>query len=194
MRRRPCARLAAGEDRSGRQETMIFRKSILAAAVVAAMVMPAAAQQSEVLFQHKHWRVELVAWDDGVLGCQATVGTDSESFSLWTFQDSTVQMQFYSKSWDFGEGDSADLQVQVGRLRLHDGAEQLVGSRFGRGRFFQRNSIRSSRLQAHPDFGNRGRRSGARILNQHADIEGADAKGRRRCKDGNFVIVHALDQ
>src|SRR5690606_14282840 len=83
MRRRPCARLAAGEDRSGRQETLIFRKSILAAAVVAAIVMPAAAQQSEVLFQHKRWRVELVAWDDGVLGCQATVGTDSESFSLW---------------------------------------------------------------------------------------------------------------
>lgn len=94
---------------------MIFRKSILATAVVAAMTLPAAAQQSEVLFQHKHWRVELVAWDDGVLGCQATVGTEDESFSLWTFQDSTVQMQFYSKAWDFGEGDSADLQVQIDR-------------------------------------------------------------------------------
>ena len=77
---------------------MIFRKSILATAVVAAMTLPAVAQQSEVLFQHKHWRVELVAWDDGVLGCQATVGTEDESFSLWTFQDSTVQMQFYSKA------------------------------------------------------------------------------------------------
>jgi predicted nuclease of predicted toxin-antitoxin system len=94
---------------------MIFRKSILAAVAAAAMTLPAAAQQSEVLFQHKHWRVELVAWDDGVLGCQATVGTEDESFSLWTFQDSTVQMQFYSKAWDFGEGDSADLQVQIDR-------------------------------------------------------------------------------
>ncbi|GAB1364254.1 hypothetical protein MASR1M32_34900 [Rhodobacter sp.] len=94
---------------------MIFRKSLLAAAAVVALALPAAAQQSEVLFQHKHWRVELVAWDDGVLGCQATVGTDTESFSIWTFQDSTVQLQFYSKAWDFGEGDSADLQLQIDR-------------------------------------------------------------------------------
>ena len=94
---------------------MNFRKSLLAAAAVLAMALPAAAQQSEVLFQHKHWRVELVAWDDGVLGCQATVGTDTESFSIWTFQDSTVQLQFYSKAWDFGEGDSADLQLQIDR-------------------------------------------------------------------------------
>jgi hypothetical protein len=94
---------------------MIFRKSILAAATVAALVLPVAAQQSEILFQHKHWRVELVAWDDGVLGCQATVGDEAESFSLWTFQDETVQLQFYSKSWDFGEGDTADLQVQIDR-------------------------------------------------------------------------------
>ena len=94
---------------------MNFRKSLLAAAAVLAMALPAAAQQSEVLFQHKHWRVELVAWDDGVLGCQATVGTDTESFSIWTFQVSTVQLQFYSKAWDFGEGDSADLQLQIDR-------------------------------------------------------------------------------
>lgn len=94
---------------------MIFRKSLLAAAAVVALALPAAAQQSEVLFQFKHWRVELVAWDDGVLGCQATVGTDTESFSIWTFQDSTVQLQFYSKAWDFGEGDSANLQLQIDR-------------------------------------------------------------------------------
>jgi len=96
-------------------KTMFLREFILGTVAVAALALPAAAQQSEVLFQHKHWRVELVAWDDGVLGCQATVGNDQESFSLWTFQDSTVQMQFYSKAWDFGEGDTADLQVQIDR-------------------------------------------------------------------------------
>jgi hypothetical protein len=52
--------------------------------------------QSEVLFSHKHWQVELVAWDDGVLGCVAQVSSPGESFSIWTFQDEAVQIQFYS--------------------------------------------------------------------------------------------------
>jgi hypothetical protein len=103
---------------------MMMRKCILAAGAVLGLSMgltgglsvtPALAQQSEVLFAHKQWKVELVAWDDGVLGCQANVGTRDESFSIWTFQDSSVQLQFYSKSWDFGEGDTADLQVQIDR-------------------------------------------------------------------------------
>ena len=92
---------------------MFIGKPILAVILLFFSALPIMAQQSEVLFQHKHWRVELVAWDDGALGCQATVGTESESFSIWTFQDATVQLQFYSKAWTFGEGESADLQVQI---------------------------------------------------------------------------------
>lgn len=102
---------------------MKFIKSVvaavtLAAAVVPATITPAAAQQSEVLFQHKHWKVELVAWDDGTLGCVAQVEAPGESFSIWTFQDESVQLQFYSTAWQFGEGQSADLQVQIDRKPL----------------------------------------------------------------------------
>ncbi|MEZ5799144.1 MAG: hypothetical protein R3D63_17705 [Paracoccaceae bacterium] len=94
---------------------MFIRKFVLAACAAASLSAPVAAQQSEVLFSHKHWQVELVAWDDGVLGCLAQVSSPGESFSIWTFQDSSVQLQFYSTAWDFGEGDSADLQVQIDR-------------------------------------------------------------------------------
>jgi hypothetical protein len=86
---------------------------ILLAALLAAL--PAAAQQSEVLFTAKQWQVELVAWDDGVLGCMASVTLPGEQFSIWTFQDESVQLQFFSTGWSFGEGDTADLQVQVDR-------------------------------------------------------------------------------
>lgn len=87
---------------------------IVAALTTGASVLPAlASPQSEVLFSHKHWQVELVAWDDGVLGCVAQVSAPGESFSIWTFQDESVQLQFYSTAWNFGEGDTADLVVQV---------------------------------------------------------------------------------
>ncbi|WP_225029454.1 hypothetical protein [Xinfangfangia pollutisoli] len=90
--------------------------AIIAAATLAASTLPAlAGPQSEVLFQHKHWKVELVAWDDGVVGCMAQVEAPGESLSIWTFQDESVQLQFYSTAWNFGEGQTADLVVQVDR-------------------------------------------------------------------------------
>lgn len=87
----------------------------LAAALLAGFTGVAAAQQSEVLFSHKHWQVEVVGWDDGSVGCVAQVSAPGESFSLWTFPDGSVQLQFYSTAWDFGEGDTADLEVQIDR-------------------------------------------------------------------------------
>ncbi len=75
----------------------------------------AGAQQSEVLFTYKHWQVEVVGWDDGSLGCVAQVSAPGESFSLWTFPDGAVQLQFYSTAWQFAEGETADLEVQVDR-------------------------------------------------------------------------------
>jgi hypothetical protein len=87
----------------------------MAAAFVAATVGAAAAQQSEVLFSHKHWQVEVVGWDDGSVGCVAQVSAPGESFSVWTFPDGAVQLQFYSTAWQFGEGDTANLQVQIDR-------------------------------------------------------------------------------
>ncbi|MBK6467568.1 MAG: hypothetical protein IPL38_11205 [Rhodobacter sp.] len=94
---------------------MILRKIVLALVAAMAFSAPVAARQSEVLFSHKQWQVELVAWDDGGLGCVAQVSSPGESFSVWTFQDGSVQLQFYSTAWDFGEGDTADLQVQIDR-------------------------------------------------------------------------------
>ncbi len=75
----------------------------------------AGAQTSEVLFSHKHWQVEIVGWDDGTVGCVGQVSAPGESFSVWTYPNGEVQLQFYSSAWQFGEGDTADLEVQIDR-------------------------------------------------------------------------------
>ena len=85
------------------------------AAVMAVVAGSAVAQTSEVLFSHKHWQVEIVGWDDGSVGCVGQVSAPGESFSIWTFPDGAVQLQFYSSAWEFGEGDTADLEVQIDR-------------------------------------------------------------------------------
>ena len=90
-------------------------RSFLAAALMAGIAGTAGAQQSEVLFAHKHWQVEIVGWDDGSVGCVAQVSAPGESFSIWTFPDGAVQLQFYSTAWQFGQGDTADLEVQIDR-------------------------------------------------------------------------------
>jgi hypothetical protein len=95
---------------------MKFLSSILPVVVATALAVPVGAQQSEVLFSKKQWQVELVAWDDGVLGCVGQVSERGEIFALWTFQDSTVQLQFYSPSWTFGDGELANLQVQIDKM------------------------------------------------------------------------------
>ncbi|MCU0828346.1 MAG: hypothetical protein MUE52_13285 [Tabrizicola sp.] len=87
----------------------------LAAALAVATAGSAGAQQSEILFSHKHWQVEIVGWDDGSVGCVAQVSAPGESFSIWTFPDGAVQLQFYSTAWSFGEGQTGDLQVQIDR-------------------------------------------------------------------------------
>jgi hypothetical protein len=70
---------------------------------------------SELLFQHKHWEVEVVGFDDGTFACLAEVDATTDSFSLWLYPDNSVKLQFYSTSWEFGEGDTADLEVQIGK-------------------------------------------------------------------------------
>jgi hypothetical protein len=87
----------------------------LAAAVLAALAGSAGAQQVEELFAHKHWKVSGVAWDDGTMGCVAEVSAPGESFSIWTLQDGSVSLQFFSTAWSFGDGDTADLEVQIDR-------------------------------------------------------------------------------
>lgn len=87
----------------------------LAAALIAAAAGTTSAQESEILFSHKHWEVSIVGWDDGSVGCVAEVKAPGESFSIWTFPDGAVQLQFYSTAWAFGEGQTADLGVQIDR-------------------------------------------------------------------------------
>lgn len=93
---------------------MSIRMGFAAAALVA-LTGAATAQQSEVLFAHKHWSVSIVGWDDGSVGCVAEVTAPGEAFSIWTYPDGSVQLQFYSTAWQFGEGDTADLEVQIDR-------------------------------------------------------------------------------
>lgn len=71
--------------------------------------------QYETLYQHKAWEVQVVGFDDGSFSCLAQVSDGDESFTVWAGADGLVKLQFYSADWDFGEGDSADLEVEVDR-------------------------------------------------------------------------------
>lgn len=86
-----------------------------AALILAALMAtgPVAAQQSERLYAHKSWVVEGVTFDDGSVACLAEVSDPGESFTIWVFPDHSIQLQFYSEDWDFGEGDTADLEVEI---------------------------------------------------------------------------------
>jgi hypothetical protein len=92
---------------------MSFRLALIG--VLAAFGAPVAAQDSQVLYSNKAWQVEVSKFDDGSFGCVAQVSEGGESFSVWAFQEGGVRLQFYSSQWEFGEGDTADLQVQIDR-------------------------------------------------------------------------------
>lgn len=77
--------------------------------------MPALADRTDVLYQHKSWMVEGVTFDDGTYACLAEVTEPGESFSIWVFPDQTIRLQFYSEDWDFGESDTANLEVEIDR-------------------------------------------------------------------------------
>lgn len=76
---------------------------------------PALADRSDVLYSYKHWQVEGISYDDGTYACLAEVAEPGESFAIWVFPDQTIRLQFYSEEWDFGESDSADLEVEIDR-------------------------------------------------------------------------------
>lgn len=95
-----------------------MKKAIMGAVFAGAMALLAtpvlAEAQSQIVFQHKHWQVEVIALDDGTTACTAAVDAGSDSFTIWVFPDKSVRLQFYSTSWDFGEGQTADLQIGIG--------------------------------------------------------------------------------
>jgi hypothetical protein len=86
-------------------------------AALLALASPAAAETtSTMLYQHKHWEVEYVQFDDGTVACLAEVDATTDSFSVWYYQDGAFRLQFYSQDWQFGDpGSTADIQVQVDR-------------------------------------------------------------------------------
>jgi hypothetical protein len=94
-----------------------MRGYVAGAAALALAAGPAVAETtSQILFQHKHWEVEYVQFDDGAVACLAEVDAQTDSFTIWYYQDGTFRLQFYSTSWQFGDpGSTADLQVVVDR-------------------------------------------------------------------------------
>jgi hypothetical protein len=85
----------------------------LAVVGLGAMAVPALADRTDVLYSYKSWQVEGVTFDDGTYACLAEVSDPGESFSIWTFPDSTIRLQFYSEDWDFGDEGKADLEVEI---------------------------------------------------------------------------------
>jgi hypothetical protein len=75
--------------------------------------VPAWAQGTELLFEFRNWVVEGVTGDDYSYACQARVAVPGNSFAIRLFPDETVRLQFRSVEWDFGEGDTASLQVGI---------------------------------------------------------------------------------
>lgn len=69
--------------------------------------------QFKVLYAHKAWEVQVVAFDDGSLSCLAQVSEGNESFTIRADVESLVKLQFHSADRDFGEGDTADLGVEI---------------------------------------------------------------------------------
>jgi hypothetical protein len=91
----------------------VLRFGMLALALASAS--PVWADKVDVLYQHKSWMVEGVTFDDGSYACLAEVTDPGESFSIWAFQDESVELQFYSEDWDFADGDTADMEVEIDR-------------------------------------------------------------------------------
>jgi hypothetical protein len=94
--------------------------SVCALAIVVASAPVFAETTSETLFKHKHWEVEIVGFDDGSVACLAEVDATTESFTVWVYPDQSVKLQFYSTSWEFGEGDTANLDVKIDRRASWD--------------------------------------------------------------------------
>ncbi len=103
---------------------MKFGLAAVVALAFGAAALPALADRTDVLYSYKSWKVEGVTFDDGSYACLAEVSDPGESFSIWTFPDQTIRLQFFSQDWDFGESDTADLEVEID----HRSPWQLTGA------------------------------------------------------------------
>ena len=92
---------------------MKSRIAAVAALTLGLQALPALADRTDVLYSYKHWQVEGISYDDGTYACVAEVAEAGESFAIWVFPDQAIRLQFYSQEWDFGENDTADLEVEI---------------------------------------------------------------------------------
>lgn len=97
------------------------------AAALAVFAGAASAQQSEVVYSYKHWQVLIHGFDDGSVSCEAKVGTNTDSFSIWTYPNGAVSLQFYSTSWQFGEAPDqfSDIAFEIDRRGAWTAAAEL---------------------------------------------------------------------
>jgi hypothetical protein len=93
---------------------MRFRVATIALALEL-LALPAFAGRTDTLYAYKSWKVEGVTFDDGTYACLAEVTDPGESFSIWTYPDQTIQLEFFSSDWSFTDGDTADLLVEIDR-------------------------------------------------------------------------------
>jgi hypothetical protein len=89
---------------------------------LALLAVPASAEPKvETLFSKVNWTTERVTFDDGDVGCVAEVKNQNgtEVMSFWRFKD-TYRLQFYSKTWNFGESGTSDVNLKVDDLKSWD--------------------------------------------------------------------------
>ena len=95
------------------RKTGPFGPLVLAGAVCLAALPACAESSSQVVFSHKAWEVRVVGFDDGIFSCLAQVTDGGRSFSMWADAAEMVELQFYDESWQLGQGETANLAVQI---------------------------------------------------------------------------------
>lgn len=74
------------------------------------------ADRAHLLFQSENWVVEGVTSDDHSYSCRARISVPGDSFSIRQMPDQIIRLEFKSDEWDFGEGETASLEVAVDAL------------------------------------------------------------------------------
>lgn len=78
--------------------------------------VPALAERTNLLFEFESWLVEGVSGDDHSYSCRAKISVSGDSFSIRSLPNQVIRLEFHSDEWEFGEGDTAVLQVVMDDL------------------------------------------------------------------------------
>lgn len=104
----------------------LCKKSLGLIAILSFFPATAFAIDTERLLNHKNWYVQVVSFDDGSLACEASVQGNTESFSIWTYPDQTVEIQFYLEDKWFGDEETSnDIEVEIDRRGAWDMTEAV---------------------------------------------------------------------